>query len=147
MSANTTSRGPVSIGDLSRATGCNVETIRYYERIGLLPRPPRTAGGRRVYGPPHAAQLVFIMRARGLGFSQSDVRALLALAAGGIDCDGVRDMTLRRLGDVRAKIADLRRLEATLAEVAARCKGGRAPKCPIIDALSGSPAPARRAAA
>jgi MerR family mercuric resistance operon transcriptional regulator len=141
MPAHTKSRATMGIGALSAATGCHIETIRYYERIGLVPRPPRSAGGRRVYGADHALRLNFVRRSRELGFSLTEVRALLALAEGGQSCGEVRRLTLAHLADVRAKIADLERLAATLAETAVRCRGGRSPECPILETLA---APADR---
>lgn len=124
-----------SIGELSRRTGVNVETVRYYEKIGLLPRPPRTEGGHRSYQDDHLKRLVFIRRSRKLGFSVDEIRNLLGLVAGGYGCGEVRDAALAHLKDIRQKIADLRRMERTLAETAARCAGGSTPDCPIIDAL------------
>jgi MerR family transcriptional regulator, mercuric resistance operon regulatory protein len=126
----------LTIGALSGETGVNVETIRYYEREGLLPRAPRTAGGHRVFGKAHLRRLFFIRRSRELGFSGTEVRALLRLVDGGYTCGEVRDLTLRHLADVRAKIADLRRLEQTLAAISSKCAGDDLPDCPIVEALS-----------
>jgi MerR family transcriptional regulator, mercuric resistance operon regulatory protein len=126
----------LTIGALSDETGVNVETIRYYEREGLLPRAPRTAGGHRVFGKAHLRRLFFIRRSRELGFSGTEVRALLRLVDGGYTCGEVRDLTLRHLADVRAKIADLRRLEQTLAAISSKCAGDDLPDCPIVEALS-----------
>lgn len=132
---------PLTIGGLSRRTGCNIETIRYYERIGLLPPPPRTAGGHRLYGPRHVDRLFFIRRGRELGFSLDDVRAMLALADGDeIECARVYEITMQHLRDVRRRIRDLRRLERTLKAVSDGCHGGTAPHCPVIETLT-SPAP------
>src|SRR5712671_892353 len=93
----------LSIGELSRRTGVNIETIRYYARIEMLPAPPRTASGRRVYGPAETRSLTFIRRSRELGFTLDEVRALLALSAknGQDACAEVRDLAARHLGDVR----------------------------------------------
>lgn len=125
------------IGELSRRTGVNIETIRYYERIGMLPPPPRSSGGRRVYGPEHVARLRFVRRARELGFTLDEVRRLLELAEGGSrSCEEVQAVALDHLERVRAKIADLRRMEATLDAFAARCSENETPDCPIIEALS-----------
>lgn len=129
----------IAIGELSKRTGVHIETIRYYERVGLLPDPPRTAGGHRVYGESHLKRLTLIARARDLGFSLREVRALLATAeSGSFTCDEMRAMTLDHLASIRAKIADLKRLEATLAEVSAKCRGGSTPECPILDTLYGT---------
>lgn len=129
---------PLTIGALAEATGVKVETIRYYERIGILPSPPRSPGGHRLYGPAVLRRLGFVRRARELGFALDEVRDLLRLVDGGdFTCEEVRAKTLPHLDEVRAKIASLRRLEAVLAEVVDRCAGGTAPECPIVDALYG----------
>lgn len=125
-----------TIGTLSKLTGCNVETIRYYERIGLLPAPPRTEGGHRVYGDVHARRLTFVRRSRELGFAIEEVRELLSLVDGKrYTCDEVQALTLDHLADVKKKLADLRQLERVLRKMAAQCSGGKVPECPIIDAL------------
>ncbi|MBA3562581.1 MAG: helix-turn-helix domain-containing protein [Gammaproteobacteria bacterium] len=124
-----------SIGELSRRSGVNIETIRYYERIGLLPPPPRTEGGHRLYPDNHLKRLVFIRRSRELGFTLDEIRNLLGLVEGGYTCGEVKDAAFTHLKDIRRKIADLRRMERTLTETAARCEGGDAPDCPIMDSL------------
>lgn len=135
----------LSIGEMSRRTVCNVETIRYYERTGLIPRPPRTAGGHRIYGEEDRRRLAFIRRCRELGFSLDAVRELLRLVdRGTVTCGEVQAVTLARLEEVRAKIADLGRLEVALSGMAASCEGGAVPECPVIDALSEESAPVSR---
>ena len=125
-----------TIGEMSRRTGCKVETIRYYERIGIMPKPPRNPGNHRVYGAEHVKRLAFVRRSRELGFSLGEVRALLALVDGGIaTCAEVRCLTLTHLADIREKMRDLSRLEATLTEISDRCSGEQIPDCPILDAL------------
>jgi MerR family transcriptional regulator, mercuric resistance operon regulatory protein len=126
----------LTIGALSEQTGVTVETIRYYEREGLLRSAPRTAGGHRVFAETHLRRLMFIRRSRELGFSGTEVRTLLGLVDGGYTCGQVQDLTLRHLVSVRAKIADLRRLEKTLTTISAKCEGGDTPDCPIVEALS-----------
>jgi MerR family mercuric resistance operon transcriptional regulator len=127
----------VPIGELARRTGCNIETIRYYERIGLLPAPPRR-GRYRSYEPVHAATLSFVRRARELGFTIDEVRALLGLsAAGQASCAEVRVLAGAHLQNVRARIADLRRMERALATAVAACDAGDTPSCPLIDSLTG----------
>lgn len=129
--------GDFTIGRLSSETGVNIETIRYYERIALLAKPPRSQGGRRLYDEAASRQLGFIRRARELGFSIDEIRTLLALSGGGKGrCADVHTLTIQHLADVRAKIADLRKLERTLAKTAERCARDASPVCPIIDALS-----------
>ena len=126
-------------GDLARATGCNIETIRYYEKTGLLPDPPRTAAGYRIYSAAHATRLRFILRARELGFSMEDIRGLMGLEDGAAPtCAEVKERTERHLADVRAKIADLRRIEKVLSVTAARCSGEDVPDCPVLETLEGS---------
>jgi len=129
-------RDEFTIGRLSTETGANIETIRYYERIGLLATPMRSSGGRRLYDQSASRRLGFIRRARELGFSIDDIRALLVVSGGDGRCADVHALTVRHLGDVRAKISDLRRLERTLAKTAERCARDAQPECPIIDALS-----------
>jgi MerR family transcriptional regulator, mercuric resistance operon regulatory protein len=133
----TTSRAEnLPIGELSRLSGVNIETIRYYERIKMLAPPPRTASGRRVYGSTDLRILVFIRRSRELGFSLDQIRALLRL--GGPEkasCREVRKIAAHHLEDIRAKLADLEKLERLLARTVARCSGKTAPDCPVLDIL------------
>lgn len=129
-------RNGTSIGALSKRSGVNIETIRYYERVGLIPPPPRSPGGHRVYGKPHLERLRFIRRSRDLGFSVEEVHTLLGMVDGGYTCAEVQALALRHLDQVRTKIADLRRLEATLKSVSDECSGEAAPACPFIEALS-----------
>ena len=123
--------------ELARNTGCNLETIRYYEKIGMMPHPPRTASGYRIYDDGHVYRLRFILRARELDFAIEQVRGLLELVDGGTQtCTEVKERTERHLADVRAKIADLRRIEKVLAATAAQCSGDEVPECPVLDALA-----------
>jgi MerR family transcriptional regulator, mercuric resistance operon regulatory protein len=129
-----------AIGELSRRTGVNAETIRYYEKVKMLPVPRRTAGGRRLYGPVETRILAFIRRARELGFTPDEVRTLLDL--GGPEkasCSEVRVIAARHLEGVRAKIADLEKLERLLAKTIAKCSGRKVPECPVIDILDVRP--------
>ena len=130
----------IQIGELARRTGCSVETIRYYERVGVLPRPPRSAGRYRLYDTGDVRRLAFVRRARELGFTLDEVRALLVLSAANTEntCSEVREVTARHLADVRAKIADLRAMERVLSEAVRRCNAGEVPGCPLIDTLSAS---------
>jgi MerR family mercuric resistance operon transcriptional regulator len=123
------------IGELSRRTGCNIETIRYYERIGLLPRA-RRSGRYRNYDPADAGRLAFIRRARELGFTLDEVRALLTLAAADTEsCHDARGLAAGHLADVRARIADLRRMERTLRDHIRSCDAGDNVACPMIESL------------
>lgn len=124
------------IGVLSKRTGCNIETIRFYERIGVMPKPPRTEGGHRVYTEDHFKRLTFIRRSRQLGFSLDTVRALLGLADGeGRTCKDVERIANRHLREVRAKLDDLAIMDEVLSEMVSRCAGGTKPECPLIEAL------------
>lgn len=126
-----------SIGDLSRETGCKVETIRYYERVELMPEPVRTEGNQRRYGTRHCERLRFIRHARQLGFSLDAVRELLALSDdpdGG--CARADSIARQHLDDVRDKIARLQTLETELDRMVSGCPGDRDSHCRIIEVLS-----------
>jgi MerR family mercuric resistance operon transcriptional regulator len=123
-------------GELAERSGCNIETVRFYEKQGLLPAPPRTAGGHRDYAREHLKRLTFIRRSRELGFTLDRVRNLLALVDGrDWTCAEVRTMTVEHLADVRRKIADLEQLARSLEDMASQCDGGAVPECPMMDAL------------
>lgn len=127
----------MNIGRLGRITDTNVETIRYYERIGLLPPPPRTQGNYRDYDDTHVRRLSFIRRARALGFHLDTIRALLDVAdRPDQSCAGVDALTRRQIAEVEAKIADLTRLRDELVRLAGQCRGDRISDCRIIEALS-----------
>jgi MerR family mercuric resistance operon transcriptional regulator len=128
----------VTRGRLAKETGTNIETVRYYEKIGLMPAPRRSESGYRLYGDATRKRLRFILRGRELGFSIEELRGLLSLVDGGdYTCGEVREMTVLHLDSVRTKIKDLRRIERTLADMAAQCEGGAVPECPVIDTLFG----------
>jgi len=128
------------IGDLARTTGTKVETIRYYERIGLLPPPARTDGNYRVYAGYHLDRLRFIRRGRDLGFSLEEVRALLGLADDrGRSCAEVDRIARAHLTEVERKLADLIALGAELQQLIEQCRHGTVANCRIIEAM----APAR----
>jgi MerR family mercuric resistance operon transcriptional regulator len=130
----------IAIGELSRRTQCNIETIRYYERIGLLPKPHRRGRNRRYQGDD-VARLRFIRRARQLGFTLDEVRALMRLATGNRrDARSeVRNLVRAHVADIRAKIADLHAMERVLSDAICECEAGRKPGCPLIDVLSHDP--------
>ena len=124
------------IGELSKRSGVNIETIRYYERVKMLAPPPRTDSGRRVYHSTDLRILVFIRRSRELGFSLDEIRTLLRL--GGPEkasCREVREIAAHHLEDIRARLVDLKKLERLLAKTVARCSGRTAPDCPVLDIL------------
>ncbi len=125
-----------SIGELSKQSGVNIETIRYYEKIGIMPVTNRSAGGYRIYGADHLKRLSFVRRSRQLGFSLDEIRGLLRLVDGhAYTCAEVHALTLDHVAEIRRKIADLKRLKRVMEEMAAQCSGGRAPECAIVDAL------------
>lgn len=127
----------IQIGELSRRTGCHIETIRYYERIGLI-EPPARRGRYRSYGPADVGRLRFVRRARELGFALNDVRALLGLAdRPNASCAEVRALAVGHLHDVRSRIADLRRMERALSKAVRACDAGDDLGCPLIEALNG----------
>lgn len=122
---------------LARQTGCNLETIRYYEKVGLLPAPPRSANGYRVYPPQLVQRLQFILHARELGFAMEEIRSLLSLTdTGAQTCAEVMAKTQLHLDDVRRKIADLQRIERTLSTTLAECSGENVPECAILSVLN-----------
>ena len=132
----TVTSGGLAIGVLAQRTRCKVETIRYYEKAGLLPAPSRSPGGYRLYSHAHLKRLSFIRRARALGFSIDEVRKLLKLAdERPRPCAEVRGVAAAHLEDVQAKIADLRAMARVLRETVARCADGRRADCPLIEAL------------
>lgn len=127
----------LAIGDLAKATGTKVETIRYYERIDLLPAPGRTAGNYRSYDEGHRGRLSFIRRARDLGFSLGQVRELLGLAdQRDRSCAAVDAIARQHLTEVERKIADLNALRDELADVIGRCQRGTVADCRIIETLA-----------
>ncbi|WP_414901367.1 MerR family transcriptional regulator [Sphingomonas flavalba] len=126
----------LTIGRLATLTGTSNETIRYYETIGLLAAPPRTAGNYRAYDQRHVARLSFIRRARALGFTLDQVRTLLALSDDRArPCGEVDDMTREQLAMVDHKIADLKALRRELSGLLAQCHAGTIAECGIIEAL------------
>ncbi|MBO9378136.1 MerR family DNA-binding protein [Sphingomonas histidinilytica] len=127
----------LAIGDLARQTGTKVNTIRFYEDIGLLPRAERTASGRRTYVASDVRRLAFIRQGRGLGFSVEEIRSLLALAdEPDRDCAEAAAIARQHLQDIEARIARLETLRDALAEVAVSCEGGRARDCRVIEAIA-----------
>jgi MerR family mercuric resistance operon transcriptional regulator len=126
----------LTIGRLAQASGVNLETIRYYERIGLLQPPPRTAGGHRAYEDAHRRTLRFIRRARELGFTIEQVRELLKLSENAQPCGAVLAISTAHLADVRRKLADLTRLEAILAGAVSQCSSTPTTSCAVLEMLA-----------
>lgn len=128
------------IGQLAGETGCQVETIRYYERIGVLPQAARGSNNYRVYDDSHRRRLLFIRRMRDLGFPLDEVRTLLGMIGGGAySCAEVQALGQDHLDAVREKIADLRRVESALDELVGRCTGADTPDCSMLEALFETP--------
>ena len=122
--------------ELAQRTGSNLETVRYYEKVGVLPEPPRARNGYRTYDTTHERRLRFVLRARELGFSLDEIRELLRLVdERGQPCAEARAVAAAHLDDVRAKIADLKRMERVLKKVVAQCGDGTLPECPLIETL------------
>lgn len=136
--SNTTLRAEsISIGALSGFTGVNIETIRYYEKIGLLPPPRRSEGRHRLYDRDLTQRLQFVRRSRELGFSIAEIKALLRLVdQGGLGCSEAKGITERHLADIRGKISDLKRLERVLGRLATACEANELPQCPLLETLS-----------
>ncbi|WP_019531512.1 MerR family transcriptional regulator [Dasania marina] len=132
----TTSRTTYSRGELAKLTAVKAETIRYYEKCGLLKAPARSAGGHRMYSAEHVGQLKFIRRCRELGFTINEIEGLLSLASiGEKSCQQVQQATTAHLSDVHNKIKDLKKMEKTLKDLVKQCEGNTAPSCPIIESL------------
>jgi len=125
----------ITIGGAADAAGVNVETIRFYQRKGLLSRPGRSYGTARRYGEADVARVKFVKSAQRLGFSLEEVAGLLTLEDG-THCDEARVVAEQKLEDVRAKLDDLRRIESVLARLVGRCSASRGTiSCPLIAAL------------
>lgn len=137
----------MTIGELSEATGCKIETIRYYEKISLLPAPARSSGGFRLYEPEHRQRLAFIRHGRDLGLSIDAIRELLGLANDRRrSCARIDRIVHEHLVDIEARIAGLSQLRDQLQALASRCRGGlTVAECQVLDALEGSAAEPGRA--
>jgi DNA-binding transcriptional MerR regulator len=128
----------MQIGDLSRAAGVNIETIRYYERIGVLPKATRQVNGRRTYSQDDARRLGFIRHARDLGFDLADVRTLLALQEQPeASCEDASRIAQAQLEAVENRIAKLQSLRAELSRMLTECQNGVVAECRVIEALNG----------
>ncbi len=129
-------RPRVTIGVLSEKTGVHIETIRYYEKEGILPRPARSPGGHRLYTEDDIKRLFFVRRSRELGFSIKEINSLLSLVQiGEYTCAAVHDLTVQHAAEINQKIMDLQKMEHVLLDMAAECNRGDIPECPIVDTL------------
>jgi len=128
----------LSIGELARNSGVNLETIRYYERIGLMPKPGRTEGGHRSYADSDLRRISFIRRARELGFSLADIETLLELdEGGGTPCAEARAIAATHLEKIESKIADLERFRMVLKATVLKCDGKSVKGCEVLNVLDG----------
>lgn len=127
----------MKIGELANATATKVETVRYYEKIGLLPPPARTSANYRAYGAAHLARLSFIRRARSLGFGLDAVRELLVLAdEPDQPCAQIDSIASGKIREIDTKIADLKRLRKELFAVVSACEIGTVRSCRVVEALA-----------
>lgn len=133
-----TANGDLSTGQLARAAGVNVETLRYYERIGLLPEPPRRPGSRyRMYPPDAIDTVLFVKRGQSLGFALEEIGQLLELNHGSNNsCADVQQLATAKLAEVDARLRDLSAIRGALSDLLAACRRGDTPACPIIKAIS-----------
>ncbi len=129
----------MKIGELANATATKVETVRFYERIGLLAPPARTSANYRSYGSSHLARMSFIRRARGLGFALDAVRELLRLAdEPDRPCADIDAIASAKIEEIDTKIADLKRLREELSRVVSACETGTVRSCSVVEALAPS---------
>lgn len=128
---------PLTIGHLAKETGVNLETVRYYERRGLLPKPPRSASGYRLFPAEAARRLRFIRRAQELGFSLREIRELLALRVSPrANSAEIRARAEAKIGDIETKIRTLESMKKTLRKLTKSCAGcGSTAECPILESL------------
>jgi DNA-binding transcriptional MerR regulator len=128
---------PRTIGDLARHTGCKVQTVRYYEQLGLMPEPARSPGNQRLYCKPHADRLAFIRHARELGFALPSIRELLELSDKPHEpCRSADEIARVHLREVEGKIARLSALRAELQRMIRRCRQGHIAQCRVIEVLA-----------
>ena len=126
----------VTIGKLSKKTGVNIETVRYYEKIGLIPKPYRSEGGNRLYNMEQVKRLAFIKRCRELGFPLDTIREFLKLAdEKNFTCAEIADISQHHLQDIRAKIRDLKKIESHMKDMLSQCNKNNTPDCAFIEIL------------
>lgn len=131
---------PLTVSQLAAAANVGLETVRFYERRGLMPKPSRSAAGYRQYGPEAVTRLALIGRAKALGFTLTEIGELLALQDTDHPCADVRLKAQRRMDDIGRRVADLLAMKRNLAALVRRCEDASADECPLIDALSGADA-------
>lgn len=135
MRGTTNTRG-YAIGEMSQLTGVNIEAIRYYERIAILPKPDRTGGGNRQYNHNQLKRLSFVKKCRDLDFSLDEIRALLEMVdCKDFSCGDVHQLTVSHLATIKTKLNNLLRLEKTLSKMTSECNKCDVPECPIIESL------------
>jgi MerR family copper efflux transcriptional regulator len=127
----------MTVGKLAKTAGVNIETVRYYEQRGLLPKPSRKESGYRLYSQEDVRRLRFILRAKELGFSLREIQELLELRVDAkTNCDGVREQAEGKISDIEQKIADLERMREVLVKLATACRNrGATDACPVLEAL------------
>lgn len=128
---------PLTIGEVARSTGVGVETVRFYEKQALIPKPARKPSGYRQYDADAVRRIRFVLAAKEVGFTLKEIRELLALRVSGRrSCAEVKERALAKLATVDARLAELQRVRAALAHLAASCTGaGPTSACPLLDAL------------
>lgn len=137
MPTATAQQGHVQIGTLARLTGCKIQTVRYYEQIGLMPPPARTRGNQRMYGRAHTDRLAFIRHSRELGFSLGAIRQLLALSdKPGRSCAQADQIARDQLIAVEGRMVRLQALKVELERMVEQCRGGKVAECRVIEVLS-----------
>jgi MerR family mercuric resistance operon transcriptional regulator len=127
----------LTIAGVAEGAGVGVETVRYYERRGLIAQPQKRNGAYRRYGSEHVKRIRFVKAAQEVGFSLEEIATLLGLQDGA-NRGQVRRVASARLAQIRVRIADLRRMERVLARLLAECEAGKTPHCPIIETLGAS---------
>jgi MerR family mercuric resistance operon transcriptional regulator len=138
----------MKIGEAAAASGCHLETVRYYERIGLLPKPARTDSGYRSYSEDDVRRLRFVTRGRELGFSLEEIRGLLQLSTDStLSCSEVDQLARTHLAEIEMRVAELQQMAHELRRTIATCRGGQRAACAILDALWKSTRPGEADAA
>ncbi|HZR02361.1 MAG TPA: Cu(I)-responsive transcriptional regulator [Burkholderiales bacterium] len=134
----------MNIGQAAQASGVSAKMIRHYEEMGLVPKPPRTRAGYRVCGENDVHRLRFIRHARSLGFATPEIEQLLSLWGNRRRSSAkVKELALRHIAELDARIAEMQRMKRTLEDLASHCHGDDRPECPILDELASEPTRAR----